>query len=223
MTEETHPSPEEYDAKIRNTIPRYDSLLFDALDVAVYSGIDVKYWVDVGSGTGNMAIMAMARFPKAKFTLLDISSDMLSVARRKAGSERTAYVNSSSDCMKIASGTADVVSCIQSNHYYDEVGHADVLKECYRILRPGGMIIVSENVASRTDEGYRIARARLKNYLVEKGRSETAAEQYLDRYGKEFHPHTAEEHIKLLEEAGFSDIEIFFYSYGQIGLYAFRR
>ena len=30
MSEETHPSPEEYDAKIRGTIPRYDALLSDA-------------------------------------------------------------------------------------------------------------------------------------------------------------------------------------------------
>ena len=223
MSEEQLPSPEEYDARIRATIPRYDGLLADALDVAVHSGVDVKYWVDVGAGTGNMAIMAMARFPKAKFTLLDISSDMLSVAKIKAGEDRTAYVHGSSDKMNIADQSADVVSCIQSNHYYDEGGHAKVLEECYRILRPGGLIIVSENVATRTETGYGILRSRLKSYLTDKGRSDNAAEGYLDRYGTEFHPHTAEQHIKLMEDAGFTDVEIFFYNYGQIGLYGFRR
>ena len=235
MSEEKLPLPEEYDARIRATIPRYDGLLADALDVAVHSGIEIKYWVDVGAGTGNMAIMAMARFPKAKFTLLDISSDMpkftlldissdmLSVARSKAGEERTAYVHGSSDKMNINDQTADVVTCIQSNHYYDEAGHAKVLEECYRILRPGGLIIVTENVATRTEKGYAILRARLKDYLTEKGRSDNAAEGYLDRYGTEFHPHTVEENIRLMEEAGFSDVEVFFYNYGQIGLYGFRR
>ncbi len=220
---ENHPSAEEYDARIRSTIPRYDALLADALDVAVHSGVEVKYWVDVGAGTGNMAIMAMARFPKAKFTLLDISSDMLSVAKSKAGEERTVYVHGSSDKMKIADQTADVVTCIQSNHYYEEEGHAKVLEECYRILRPGGLIIVTENVATRTDRGYGILRSRLKDYLTEKGRSDNAAEGYLDRYGTEFHPHTVEQHLKLMEDAGFTDVEVFYYNYGQIGLYGFRR
>ena len=223
MSEERLPTPEEYDARIRATIPNYDALLANALDVVVHSGIDVKYWVDVGAGTGNMAIMAMARFSKARFTLLDISSDMLSVAKSKAGEERTAYVHGSSDKMNIADQSADVVSCIQSNHYYEEEGHAKVLEECYRILRPGGMLIATENVATRTENGYHILRSRLKTYLTDKGRSDNAAEGYLDRYGSEFHPHTAEEHIKLMEDAGFRDVEIFYYNYGQIGVYGFRR
>ena len=223
MTEEQFPSPEEYDARIRATIPRYDSLLADSLDVAVHSGVDIRYWVDVGAGTGNMAIMAMARFPKAKFTLLDISMDMLSVAKSKTGEERTTFVHGSSDKMNIGDGTADVVSCIQSNHYYEEEGHAKVLEECYRILRPGGLMIMTENVATRTEKGYSILRSRLKSYLTDKGRSDNAAEGYLDRYGTEYHPHTAEENIRLMEEAGFRDVEIFYYSYGQVGLYGFRR
>ena len=33
MTEEQLPSPEEYDARIRATIPRYDSLLADSLEL----------------------------------------------------------------------------------------------------------------------------------------------------------------------------------------------
>ena len=56
MTEEQLPSPEEYDARIRATIPRYDSLLADSLDVAVHSGVDIKYWVDVGAGTGAVSV-----------------------------------------------------------------------------------------------------------------------------------------------------------------------
>lgn len=222
MSEESHPSPEEYDARIRKTIPQYDMLLDDALDVAVHAGIEVRYWVDVGAGTGNMAIKALSRFPRAKFTLLDISSEMLALAKRKMGSD-SSYVHGSSDRMKIPDMSADVVTCIQSNHYYDEEGHAKVLSECFRILRPGGMLIVSENVASRFEAGYKVARARLKDFLIDGGRTEDEAEQFLDRYGVEYHPHTVDEHLRLLESAGFEDAEVFFYSYGQAGFFAFRR
>ena len=86
-----------------------------------------------------------------------------------------------------------------------------------------GIAFATENVATRTENGYHILRSRLKTYLTDKGRSDNAAEGYLDRYGSEFHPHTAEEHIKLMEDAGFRDVEIFYYNYGQIGVYGFRR
>lgn len=222
MPEKYAYSPDTYDARIRRTIPQYDMILEDALDIASHSGIDVKYWVDVGAGTGNMAIKALAKFPRAKFTLLDISSDMLAVAKSKMG-DGSSYVHGSSDRMDIEDCSADVVTCIQSNHYYDEAGHAKALAECYRILRPGGLLIVSENVASRTEAGFKVTRARIKDFAVGQGFDEEEVDAYLDRYGKDFFPHTVDQHLKLLEEAGFADAEVFFYSYGQAGFFAFRR
>lgn len=216
------PTPEEYDTNIRRSVPRYDAILGDVIDVVAHSGVKVERWVDVGSGTGNLVLLAMRRFPSTRFTLLDISSEMLAVAGRKVGSDRKC-VCGSSDRMDLPDCSADVVTCVQSNHYYDEDGRRRALSECFRILRPGGMAIITEHVAPRSEKGYEIARARQKGFLLDNCRTEEEAEAYLGRYGTEYFPLSAEKHIAVLEEAGFTDVEVFFYSYGQVGLFGFRR
>ena len=45
---------------------------------------------------------------------------------------------------------------------------------------------------------------------------------FLDRYGVEYKPRSVDEHIRLLEEAGFHDVEVFWMSSSQIGLSATR-
>lgn len=216
------PTPEEYDTNIRRSVPRYDAMLGDVVDVVAHSGVKVERWVDVGSGTGNLVLLAMRKFPSSRFTLLDISSEMLAVAGRKVGSDR-GYVCGSSDRMDLPDSIADVVSCVQSNHYYDAEGRERALSECHRILRPGGMVIVTEHVAPLSGKGYEITRARQKDFLLDNCRSDSEAEVYLDRYGTEYFPLTVTQHIEVMKKAGFTDVEVFYYSYGQVGLFGFRH
>ncbi len=218
----TQTSPEEYDQIIDCTIPKYRQLIDECLDVVSHSDVDVKDWVDVGAGTGNMVMVARDTFPDAKYVLLDLSKDMLALAKFKLGDANMRYVWGSSDNMGLMDSSADVVTCIQSNHYYDDAGHADVLSECYRILRPGGILITTENVGARTEYGRKIQRARLRDFLLANGRNEDDAEMFLDRYGVEYKPRSVDEHIRLLEEAGFHDVEVFWMSSSQIGLSATR-
>ncbi|MGN1044934.1 MAG: class I SAM-dependent methyltransferase [Candidatus Methanomethylophilaceae archaeon] len=218
----TQPSPEQYDQMIDFTIPKYRQLVDECLDVVVHSGVEVNDWIDVGSGTGNMVMTARTVYPDAKYVLLDLSKDMLALAKFKLGDANMRYVWGSSDNMGVVDSSADVVTCIQSNHYYDDAGHANVLSECHRILRPGGILITTENVGARTEAGRRIQRARLKTFLLENGRDEEEAEAFLNRYGVEYNPRPVDEHIRLLEEAGFHDVEVFWVSSAQVGLSATR-
>lgn len=218
----TQPSPEEYDQLIDCTIPKYRQLIDECLDVVSHSDVVVKDWVDVGAGTGNMVMIARDVFPDAKYVLLDLSKDMLALAKFKLGDANIRYVWGSSDNMGLTDSSTDVVTCIQSNHYYDDAGHAAVLSECFRILRPGGILICTENVGARTEYGRKIQRARLRDFLLANGRNESEAEMFLDRYGVEYNPRSVDEHIRLLEEVGFHNVEVFWMSSAQIGLSATR-
>lgn len=215
-------SPERYDKTVDCAIPKYRQLVSECLDVVIHSGIDVMDWVDVGSGTGNMVMTAREAFPDVRYVLLDLSEDMLAFAKFKLGDANMRYVWGSSDNMGLNDSSADVVTCIQSNHYYDDEGHANVLSECYRVLRPGGLLITTENIGSRTANGRKVQRARLKSFLLSNGWDAEDTEALLNRYGVEFKPRPVDEHIHLLEDAGFHDVEVFWVSSSQVGLSATR-
>ncbi len=57
---------------------------------------------------------------------------------------------------------------------------------------------------------------------MDNGRTEQEADQQIARYGKEFLPITAEEHLAALAQAGFRVVELFWFSQMQAGFYAIK-
>ena len=215
-----NPPFNQFDSNIRSVIPRYDELLEDSIDV-VLNHHTPETWLDVGCGTGNLILKAIESSPGTSFTLLDISEDMLAIAREKLGDTHR-YENYSSISMPFEDSSFDTVTCIQSTHYYEDDGHISALKECYRVLSENGILVVTENVASMSGEGYSVSRSRLKRFLLSQGKGEQECEDFLNRYGTEYFPRTAEEHISELKAVGFRNVEIFRYSFSQIGLFAIK-
>jgi len=61
-----------------------------------------------------------------------------------------------------------------------------------------------------------------KSFLIGHWRTEQEAEQQVSRYGREFFPITAEEHLAALTQTGFSAVELFWCSQMQAGFYAIK-
>jgi SAM-dependent methyltransferase len=101
--------------------------------------------VDVGTGTGALAVAACRRWPKARVIGLDPSSGMLGVARlrsRQAGldgeAERLAWVTCPAEEIDLADASADVLC---SSFVLQLVpDRAPVFAEMLRVLRPGGTL-----------------------------------------------------------------------------------
>ena len=123
---------------------------------------------------------------------------------------------------QVAKNTADVVTAIQCHHYMQRPERIKALRACREVLKPGGLFVTFENIAPRTPEGVRFGLAGWKSFLMENGRTEQEADQHLTRYGREFLPITAEEHLNALSQAGFGVVELFWYSQMQAGFYAIK-
>lgn len=115
--------------------------------------------------------------------------------------------------------TFDVITAIQSHHYLDEYTRLQAIKNCYRMLKPNGIFIAFENIMPLSKRGITIAQ---KYYQVSSGKTPIEAKQHINRFGKEYFPISIMEHINLLNEVGFSSIEILWPSYMQAGFYAIR-
>jgi ubiquinone/menaquinone biosynthesis C-methylase UbiE len=99
--------------------------------------------VDVGTGSGVLAIEALDRWPEARVMGVDPSIGMLEMARQRMSRRdpdeaRIAWLESPADDLPIPDGAVDLV--ISSFALQLVPDRAAALREAHRVLRPGGRL-----------------------------------------------------------------------------------
>ncbi|WP_088553821.1 class I SAM-dependent methyltransferase [Calderihabitans maritimus] len=96
--------------------------------------------LDIGCGTGNFSL-ELARLG-VKVTGIDVSEAMLAKAREKATQEGLAIKFLRADARKLPFGEAsfDAVVSVTALEFVPNL--ADALQEAYRVLKPGGRLVV---------------------------------------------------------------------------------
>lgn len=218
----------DYDQKVRQTIPFYDTIHAEVLRLVKLVKPEVESWVDTGCGTGRLVEQALSHFPEARFILADPSEAMLEQTRaRLTNGDSTRItilppIGSAGLESHVAKNTANVVTAIQCHHYLKPPERIHALGVCREVLKPGGLLVAFENIAPRTTEGVQFGLAAWKKFLVDNGRTEQEAEKHIARYGNEFLPITTEGHLDALAQAGFRVVELFWFSQMQAGFYAIK-
>jgi ubiquinone/menaquinone biosynthesis C-methylase UbiE len=89
--------------------------------------------VDLGAGTGKLtrSLVALGH----RVTAVEPLEEMLAELRSAAPGART--VAGSAEAIPLPDGSADVVTCAQAFHWFDQ---APALVEIARVLRPGGLL-----------------------------------------------------------------------------------
>jgi SAM-dependent methyltransferase len=99
--------------------------------------------VDVGTGSGVLALEALDRWPEARVIGVDPSTGMLAMARqreaRRGGAEgRMAWLEASADALPLPDEAVDLV--VSSFALQLVPDRAAALREAYRVLRPAGRL-----------------------------------------------------------------------------------
>jgi ubiquinone/menaquinone biosynthesis C-methylase UbiE len=124
---------------------RYDRLTgsppakFRAGGVAIYPPRENLKILDVGCGTGEM-LVTYAK-PGCELVGIDRSPSMLDVARQKLGSTAKLLLENATH-MSFADGTFDLVTCMLALHEMPAEDRPRVLRECRRVMKPGGHILL---------------------------------------------------------------------------------
>ena len=145
-------SPQRYDAGINLlSLGHINKIHQDIVENYITAGDEV---LEIGCGTGTMAILCAEK--GASVVGFDISYQMLAIARRKV-SERNLTdkiqlreMAATEMDNNFGDGTFDkiVSTLVFSEFYPDEQKY--VLREAYRILRPGGLLIIADEVRSNS-------------------------------------------------------------------------
>ena len=120
-----------------------DPSAFAALEQALASVAgDVRHALDVGTGTGDAAFAIKRRFPTARVVGIDLSAQMIELARRKA-EDRGAVDFRVGDASRIdePDGSFDLITAANMIPFFDELT---------RLLAPGGSFVVSFSGGAET-------------------------------------------------------------------------
>jgi tRNA (cmo5U34)-methyltransferase len=216
-------SAETYDREIAATIPFYETIHAETLDLVRAAHPEVRLWLDTGCGTGRLVERALPSFPTTRFLLADPSEAMLARAReRLAGQERVTFLPPAATEHLTHARRPDVITAILAHHYLSVAARQQALRICHDLLAEGGLFVTAEIIEPATKEGVHLGLVRWRRFQLEHGRSAEAIESHLSRFGTKVFPISLEAHVALLKGAGFRVVEPFWLSVMQAGFYALR-
>jgi len=108
-------------------------------------GLNPRALIDIGTGTGTLALAALARWPEARVTGIDGSTEMAAWAAREADS-RLATVDRGRFTTVVALADRlplpdDAFDAAMSSFVYQLVpNRTAALREAHRVIRPGGWL-----------------------------------------------------------------------------------
>jgi demethylmenaquinone methyltransferase / 2-methoxy-6-polyprenyl-1,4-benzoquinol methylase len=177
--------------------------------------------LDVATGTGDFAIQALTLNPE-KITGIDISEGMLDVGRRKirerslerkiellyGDSEKLPFQENNFDAVTVAFGVRNFENLEQG------------MREIYRVLKPGGRVVVLEFSKPRTFPFKQIYHFYFTTILPRIGRlvsNDKAAYTYLPESVNAFPD--GDDFIKILENIGFNRTQCKVLTFGISSIY----
>ena len=215
-----------YDSQVRSTIPYYNEFHQETINLLKAMRIEPKCWLDTGCGTGTLVQKALQLFPLTKFILADPSAEMLNNAKRRFASvpaDRVLFLEPTctQELPKNLASPA-VITAIQSHHYISKEERIKATDVCFALLKKNGVYVTFENIRPLTTQGEAIGKENWSIFQLSKGRDEATVKKHLERFDVEYHPITIQEHLSLLRKAGFSIVEMLWYSIMQAGFYAIK-
>ncbi len=97
--------------------------------------------LDVGCGTGGLLRLLSERHPGLALSGIDLSAEMLEVARGKPGADADLRQGDAS-ALPFAGGAFDVLVSTSMFHYLPDP--ARCLAEFHRVLKPGGRVVITD-------------------------------------------------------------------------------
>lgn len=174
--------------------------------------------LDVATGTGDLAFEAANQRYGAQVYGLDISSEMLDIARMRPGGKNIVWQ------------TGDAMALPYDDNSFDAVTHgyllrnvtdiAKTLEEQYRVLKPGGMMSCLEMSPAPRDVVKPFSTAYIKYVVPRLANAITQspdAYEYLSRTSRAFH--TADRIEAMMQEAGFIATGYKTYMFGTMAIH----
>jgi Methylase involved in ubiquinone/menaquinone biosynthesis len=201
----------EYDKHRRAVIPHLDELYEVTADLA-HSSKEKPRVLDLGAGTGLLTEYIFKRYPQADFTLMDLSGEMLAVARERfKGQSNFRYVQADY-VEEDFGGNYDIVISSLSIHHLSHENKEFLYRKVYTHLNKGGIFINADEVRGSTNRAEGEYQRRHDENLESQNLTEEQKSTIYKRR-KLDNPATLAVTFKWFDTIGFNDVDVFYKYY----------
>ena len=203
----------EYDRSRRRLVPDFEAFYGAAVGAISY-GADASIRVlDLGAGTGLLSAMVAAKFPRSKVTLVDVSVEMLRVARRRFAGEPDRFEYRVMDYARKPLPKAvpgerrgyDAVVSALSIHHLTDGDKIELFEKVHDVLAAGGVFVNADQVAGESPEEEAACQEWWLDGVREAGVGERELAAALERTRADKNA-TSKAQLGWLAEAGFAEI-----------------
>lgn len=136
----------------------------------LYAGMSPRRILDVGTGTGTSAFVFAELFPEAEVIGIDLSAPYIRFAREWAerrGLKNIKFYQQNAQETVFESESFDAVHFAYVLHEMYAEDARKILRELYRLVKPGGMLSMFDGVYPDTEEGREAKRRHAKTVGAE--------------------------------------------------------
>lgn len=212
----------EFDELILRLIPRYDEML-DALIAAIPFEPDRAIRViDLGCGTGTLALRIRKQFPRSRITCLDFAENMLQLARTKLAGEKEIIFEQADFNTYLFNDTYDVaVSSLALHHLVSDDAKLGFYRRLATAIAPGGVFWTADAALGATPRINGMYMEKWKEFM-RRSMTELQIEERFANDAQEDHPAPLAGHFRWLEAAGFVAPEVI-WKYFYCGVYGAHK
>ncbi len=196
-----------YTGDMQKCVPHYDFLL--SLFAEGFSvNFKAENILDLGCGNGNVTKQLLIPYPKATYTLLDASKEMLGICRERFKDTKIAVVESYFNDFEFPNNHFDIVAAGFSLHHCTSSEKQLLFQKVYTCLKEGGVFTTSDLMIDKNDTAHpRLIEQwkTLVNSNFPNGEKWTWIMEHYDEFDK---PDSLNNQLNWLRDAGFKDIDI---------------
>jgi ubiquinone/menaquinone biosynthesis C-methylase UbiE len=207
---------EKYDSHRKCFIPCFDDFYTRSVSLLKHYRKDFMNIADLGAGTGLLTKAIYEMYPNANYTLIDISKDMLKIARERFSGISNFNFLEYNYVENIPVNNCDLICSALSIHHLEENDKENLYKNIYSKLNENGCFINLDQFVVKSEKIDALYNSWWHDYINNSGIKQDEKEAHLERR-KLDKENTIDETIKLLKKSGFENVECV-YNFMKLGV-----
>ncbi len=196
----------QYDLHRQKVIPCFEVFYKTIVDLIPFRLGKSFSFLDLGTGTGLLAALILDIFPKAHACVMDISDNMLAVARKRFADYDNVTFFVGDYAGESLSGHYDLIVSAMSIHHLTHKLKLKLMKKIYHILEPGGMFINADLATGSTPVAEKFYHRHWIDYLEHSGLTADELDVIYERMSHDL-PATLESQLLWMQQAGFNEVD----------------